>query len=117
MHCLQKNTGETVLVLCKKTNQNFYCDISVIYEMLPKLSSFSKFRMYGGRLGLYGFLIIVLLIILNVCSETTYFQWLTLLVILVLILVFDLVFFQTTRAFIFDPFYANYQKLTKVKDY
>ena len=70
-----------------------------------------------GRLGLYGFLIIVLLIILGLCDDATYFQWLTLLVVLVLVLIFDLVFFQMSRAFIFDPFYTNYQKLTRPQGY
>ena len=74
--------------------------------------------MYGGRIGLYVFLALVLVIILNsVEDEAVYFQWLTLLIMLVLLAIVDLVFFQSPREFIFDPFYTNYQKLTKPVDY
>ena len=74
--------------------------------------------MSGGRLGLYIFLGIILVIILNsVEDEAVYFQFLTLLIMLVLLSIVDLVFFQSPREFIFDPFYSNYQKLTKPVDY
>jgi multisubunit Na+/H+ antiporter MnhB subunit len=71
-----------------------------------------------ARNGLYTFLAIVLIIILYYTEdENVFFQWLTLLVMLVLLFIVDLVFFQSQRAFIFDPFYPNYQKLTKPLDY
>ena len=67
---------------------------------------------------LYGLLALVLIIILiNATDEAVFFQWLTLLVMLVLLFIVDVIFFQSQRAFIFDPFYANYQKLTRPVEY
>jgi hypothetical protein len=83
-----------------------------------QLFSVVPVKMSGGRIGLYVFLVVLLLIILgSVEDEAVYFQWLTLLVMLVLLAIVDIVFFQSPRAFIFDPFYTNYQKLTKPVDY
>jgi hypothetical protein len=70
--------------------------------------------MAAVRNSLYVFLALVLILIISATEdEMVYFQWLTLLIILVLLFIVDLVFFQSQRAFIFDPFYTNYQKLTK----
>lgn len=67
---------------------------------------------------LYGLLVLVLILTLvNTTDEAVYFQFLTLLIVLILLFIVDMIFFQSQRAFIFDPFYANYQKLTKPMDY
>jgi hypothetical protein len=74
--------------------------------------------MSAGRTGVYLFLALVLVIILNQCEdEVVFFQWLTLLVMLILLSVVDFLFFQSHRSFIFDPFYTNYEKLTKPVEY
>ena len=61
--------------------------------------------------------ILIVIILYSVQDEAVFFQWLTLLIMLILLASVDLVFFQSPREFIFDPFYANYQKLTKPVDY
>ena len=74
--------------------------------------------MAAVRNSLYAFLALVLILIISATEdEMVYFQWMTLLIMLVLLFIVDLVFFQSQRAFIFDPFYTNYQKLTKPADY
>lgn len=69
------------------------------------------------RSWLYAVLILSLLFVLYSAEEETFLMWLTLLVVVVLLLIVDIVFFQSSRAFIFDPFYANYQKLTRPVEY
>ena len=61
--------------------------------------------------------VLLILILVNVTDEAVYFQFLTLLIILILLFIVDVIFFQSRRAFIFDPFYANYQKLTRPVEY
>ena len=74
-------------------------------------------KMSYRRSLLYFLLILTLIIIIYYASEETYFQWLTLLVIIILLLVVDLLFFGSSRTFIFDPLYSNYQKLSRPVPY